>query len=131
MEDVPQTLTTATPGEAEHAYKACFGLDPEGIATPQSVAMAGASFRLQTKTGELVYTVSKIGREMWIHGAAGAGHGMTRAGLIVIEAMAKANGCGTVAFQTVRRGLVKLAAAAGYETAGAIGTGQILRKKLA
>lgn len=124
------TIESVAPLDAQRAYSCCKFIDPEGKATPQSVALAGQSFRLQTKTGSLVYTVSMFDRELWIDGAVGAGRGMTRAGLIVIEAMAASWGCQSVGFQTARRGLIKLAKLAGYEAWHPIGTGLILKKKI-
>ncbi|MEH0165576.1 hypothetical protein [Roseateles microcysteis] len=125
-------LTRASVEQAAEAFKACAGLDPQGRATPMSAALAGESFKVETDSGACIYTLSaRAAGRCWIHAAAGTGQGMTEAGLSVIEAQARAVGCASVAFQTMRRGLVHKALALGYSIAGSVGRGFILEKQIA
>jgi hypothetical protein len=124
-------LTHTTADQAAQAFAACIGLDPEGIATPHSVAGAGQSFTLTTPTGKVTYTLSiKAGGCCWIHGAAGTGQGMTESGLDVVEAQAAAAGCVRVGFQTMRRGLIQRASRKGYRITGQVGRGYIIEKSI-
>lgn len=118
------------PHAAAQAYAAHAHLDPEGIATPESLAAAGPSFGIQTDTGCSVFTLRTDGAECWVQAAAGSGYGMTAPTFAIIEAIATRAGCKRVAFQTVRRGLVRRARRLGYQIAGPIGRGHILRKEL-
>lgn len=118
------------PAAAAQAYAAHVHLDPEGIATPESLAAAGPSFGIETEQGRTVFTLRTDGAECWIQAAAGSGYGMTAPTFAVIEAIATRAGCNRVAFQTVRRGLVRRARRLGYQIAGQIGSGHILRKEL-
>ena len=124
-------LTPITAAQAARAYAACVGLDPEGLATPESAASSGASFRLRTQSGEVFYTINTAGECCWISAAAGCGAGMTAAGLEAIERQARESGCKSVAFQTMRRGLVRRARAIGYGITGSLGRGVILEKEIA
>jgi hypothetical protein len=126
----PQGLTRISAGQAARAFASCVGLDPQGRATPDSAASAGESFALDTPSGRLIYTLSMDAGGCWIHGAAGTGSGLTAAGLACIEAQARAAGCTRVAFQTVRRGLVRQAQRLGYRIACPIGRGHILEKSI-
>lgn len=124
------TLDLITPKQAAEEFAACLGLDAEGQATPESAANAGVCFKLSTDNGRLTYSIG-IDRGMcWIHGAAGTGQDMTRAGFAVIEAQAAAVGCRAVGFQTVRRGLVRKARALGYQIKAEIGRGFVLEKSM-
>lgn len=116
---------------AAQAYAAHVHLDPQGIATPESLAAAGLSFGLESEAGRVVFTLSTTGRECWIHAAAGTGYGMTAATFCIIEQIAGRAGCNRVAFQTVRRGLVRRARRLGYRIAEQVGQGHILRKEIA
>lgn len=116
--------------EAAQAFQACAGLDPEGLDTPHSAAAAGRCFRLHADTGELVLSVGPRGGALWCFGAAGQGRGMTDAGLLCLERIARDAGFAGVGFQTMRRGLVKLARSRGYMVRGEVGRGFILEKVL-
>lgn len=125
------SLRPATVDQAAQAFAACAGLDPEGKATPDSAARAGESFKVSTDTGEAIYTITaRPGGRCWIHGAAGTGTGMTAAGLACIERQALAAGCVSVAFQTVRHGLVRRARALGYRITAQVGRGFIIEKRI-
>ncbi len=121
----PQRITAP---EAARAFAACAGLDPQGQATPESVAHAGQCFTLAAPRGLLSYCVSFTAGVCWVHGAAGEGAGLTECGLAVIESQARAQGCGVVGFQTMRRGLVRRAKRCGYAVTREIGQGFILEK---
>lgn len=118
------------PAAAAQAYEAHVHLDPEGIATPESLAAAGPSFGIETEQGRTVFTLSSAGGVCWIHAAAGTGYGMTRPAFAVIEQIAARAGCKRVAFQTLRRGLVRRARRLGYHITGQVGHGHILSKEL-
>lgn len=118
------------PAQAARAYAAHVHLDPQALATPESLAAAGPSFGIQTQDGATVFTLSAAGGECWVHAAAGTGYGMTAPTFAIIEQIAARAGCNRVAFQTVRRGLVRRARRLGYQIAGEIGRGHILRKNL-
>lgn len=122
------------PVSQEHAARA-FELarctDPEGKATAQSMAYAGQCLRVAAPAGELVLSIGHERGALWVYGAAGKGQGMTATGLQALEYIARAAGLGAVAFQTMRRGLIRQAKAKGYEIAGAVGAGYILQKKIA
>lgn len=112
------------PIEPDHAARVMRGaglVDPAGIATPETIAAKGHAFELTTAGGTGVFVVEKRGNQLWVHGAGatGATH-LTADGLGVIEAIAKQAGCDRVAFQTARRGLVRLAAKQGYRVTGFI-----------
>lgn len=118
------------PAAAAQAYAAHVHLDPEGIATPESLAAAGPSFGIETEQGRTVFTLSAAGGVCWIHAAAGTGYGMTAPGFAVIEQIAARAGCRRVEFQTLRRGLVRRARRLGYHITGQVGHGHILSKDL-
>lgn len=123
-------LGRVEPAAAAQAYAAHVHLDPEGIATPDSLAASGPSFAVQTDSGQTVFTLGAIGGDCWIHAAAGSGYGMTAPTFAVIEQIAARAGCVSVSFQTMRRGLVRRARRLGYQIAGQIGSGHILSKDL-
>lgn len=116
--------------QAERAFSVCLGLDPEALATPNIAAHAGRCFRLTGITGQLIYSAGKRGDALWCFGAAGQGRGMTEAGLNTLEFQAKASGCKSVVFQTLRRGLIRTATQRGYEISKAIGAGFLLKKDI-
>ena len=103
--------------------------DPDGLATPESVAAAGVPLRLDVDGGHATMVLARRGpgaRQLWIEGAVGGGDAdMTAIGLQFIEDTARQAGCAEVAFQTSRRGLVRKAARLGYEVRG-----YILRKAI-
>lgn len=117
--------------DAAQAFQAAGCTDPEGKATPQSMAHAGRCLRVKAPAGELVLSIGPEGDALWVYGAAGKGAGMTYTGLQALEYIARAAGLRAVAFQTMRRGLIRQAKAKGYEIAGAVGAGFILQKAIA
>lgn len=123
-------LETISAEQAERAFAACLGLDPEELATPHTAAHAGRCFRLTGTTGQLIYSTGQRGGALWCFGAAGQGQGMTEAGLNTLEFQARATGCKSVVFQTRRRGLIRKATQRGYEISKAIGAGFLLKKEL-
>lgn len=109
------------------AHLCAFNLvDPEGSASVAGVCAAGECFALDFESGRLVYVVELIGPALWITAAAGRTQAAALATLQYIETQARAIGARLVKFQTVRRGLVRLARRAGY-----VQTGFVLSKALA
>lgn len=132
MAHAPQTLTLRriTPQEAAQAFAACAGLDPEGQATPDSAAQAGECFALKGQAGEVAFSVNFCGGVAWIVAAAGGGQAMAAPTLERIERLARANHCFSVAFQTMRAGLRRVALRCGYQQTQQIGAGWKLAKQL-
>lgn len=96
-------------------------IDPAHRHTPESIARCGTAFELTTGTGTGVFVVQKRDSQLWIHGAgAVASKGGTVAGLDVVEQMAEQTGCTSIAFQTGRPGLVRIAKKHGYKITGFI-----------
>lgn len=102
------------------AHLSTFDLvDPEGLATVGSVCRSGQCFALDLSTGRLVYVVELIGSALWITAAAGRTCAPSLASLLNhIEDQARRIGAHLVKFQTVRRGLVRLAQRLGYTQHG-------------
>lgn len=127
----PQALTLQriSKTEAARAFVACAGLDPQGTETPESAARAGECFELSGQPGRAVLSLQFNGGGAWILAAAGGGDFMAGKGLPVLEGYARARGCASIGFQTMRPGLVRIAQRAGYVKA-AIGSGYRLEKKL-
>lgn len=94
---------------------------------PHTIAQHGECFQLRTGSGVAVFVLRREGAVMWIDGAGARvrSKGLTEEGLAVIEATARLCGCTTVAFETVRPGLVRKSKASGYRVAG-----YIMRKDL-
>lgn len=126
MED----LQAVSREQAARAFMACAGLNPSGYETPDSMAARGANFELTTDHGSAVYGVRRDGETLWCIAAAGQGSGMARAGLDYLERQARANRCTRVGFQTVRRGLVRIAEKQGFEVVRQVGAGFVLEKKV-
>jgi hypothetical protein len=136
METVQKARVTLEHAEAVHARLAflkCEGLDAEGKTSHLDAVERGQCFKLTGPTGSVFYSVFKTeANQLWIYAASGKGRGLTQAGLYVVEQQAKAAGCTSVGFQTVRRGLIAKARALGYQITGAVGTrGHILNKAVA
>lgn len=129
------SLTSASQSEAARAYAPYAAkLDPTGEGSPESWAAFGRSFELRTPTGRAIFSIDTScegGALCWIDAAAGTGEGMTERGLPIIEQQARVAGCSAVAFQTLRRGLVRRVQRLGYRIAGTVGRGFILRKTIA
>lgn len=128
----PQTLTLRriTKDQAAQAFAACAGLDPEGKATPESAAQAGECFAIAGKGGEVAISVAFRGGLAWVMAAAGGGDRMAGPTLDKIERLARGNHCFTVAFQTMRAGLRRVALRRGYREIEQLGAGWKLAKTL-
>lgn len=101
--------------DAAAAYLSDFELiDPEGRADLAQVCRAGDCFALDFADGRLVLVLERIGAALWITACAGRTRAAARATLDAVESYARALGARLVKFQTVRRGLVRLARRAGY-----------------
>lgn len=99
--------------------------DPAGLHTPETIAACGQCFELSTGRGKGVFVAEKRGAQLWIHGAgASGGAGLAFDGLGIVETLAAQAGCDSVAFQTGRPGLARIAKKQGYRI-----TGFILEKK--
>jgi uncharacterized protein YceK len=105
-------------------------MDPDGIATPETVAEAGQCFTLTTEEGWVTFSASGCNSVLWIHAAKGQGAGMTRAGLACVERMARHNRLQYVEFQTLRLGLVHIAEKHGYSVARRQGRGYVMQKAI-
>jgi hypothetical protein len=94
---------------------------------PESIAAHGQCFQLRTGTGVGVFVLRREGAVLWIDGAGARvrSEGLTQDGLALIENIARLCGCTSVAFETVRPGLVRKAEGQGYNVAG-----YIMRKDL-
>lgn len=89
--------------------------------TPETIAAMGQAFEITTAGGVGVFVVEKRGGYLWVHGAGGVKTaGLTAAGLGVIEALAVESECHTVAFETARPGLARLAKKTGYSVRAVI-----------
>lgn len=129
------TLISVEKSQAARAYAPFAAmLDPTGQGTPESWAAFGQSFVLETDTGRAVFSMDTThsgGACCWIDAAAGSGTGLTEVGLAIVEQKAMAAGCKRVAFQTMRRGLVRRVRRLGYQITGTVGRGFILSKEIA
>ena len=100
--------------------------DPAGQSTPTSIAANGQCFELTAGGHSGCFVVRKHGAQLWVSGAGAVkSKGLTGVGLTIIEETARQSGCDSVAFQTKRPGLVKLAKKQNYKIVGFI-----LEKKL-
>lgn len=89
--------------------------DADGPYAPENLAAGGVSFRITGEGGTGVFVAEKRGGELWILGAGSVkSKGMTRHGMGVVEEMARQSNCTCVAFETERRGLMRLATKNGY-----------------
>lgn len=126
------TLRRITTSEAAQAFAACVGLDPEGRATPYTAAAAGECFAVESAAGSVAVSVQfdRARGVAWIVGAAGGGESMAGPVLGFLERIAAHRGCKRLAFQTVRRGLQRVALRAGYHQTENKGRGFVLAKNL-
>lgn len=129
----PQTLIVHRIGrrEAAQAFQACAGLDPQGLETPESAAKAGECYAADSESGRVAFSVVFADGGAWIVAAAGGGTcAMARSTLDAIEGMARKRGCTWVGFQTMRRGLLRIATRHGYQAKAQFRRGFVLRKSL-
>lgn len=126
------TLRRIATDEAAQAFAVCVGLDPEGKATPHSVAAAGECYAVEAETGAVAVSIqfNQAKRLAWIVGAAGGGGGMAGRVLAFLERIAHQRGCRRIAFQTMRPGLQRVAIRQGYQVTENIGRGVKLAKNL-
>lgn len=110
------------------AFEAVAHLNPSGYESPQGMAARGDNFELSTDTGTGIYGVRKDGQTLWCIAAAGQGSGLAKAGLDCLERQARVNSCTRVGFQTMRRGLVRIATQQGYAVTRQVGAGFVLEK---
>ena len=108
--------------EAERAFVAAGATDPEGLATPSSIAAAGKCFQLQFPHGSAVLSVGHESGALWCYGLAGQGRDMTRAADAVLMRLARLSGCSRIGFQTARPGLVRRCKGLGYTVTGVVGS---------
>jgi hypothetical protein len=119
MENV--ALQKIDAAQAALVMRAAGLVDPARVHTPESISKCGEAFRLTTAGGSGVFVVEKRGTQLWIHGAgAVASRELTAIGFEVVAAMARHMACDSVAFQTARPGLVRLAKNSGYRVTGFI-----------
>lgn len=113
------------------AYLYQFGLiDPLGVDTVQTVTEGAKCLRLVCVLGVVAVCVKRAGCALWITAAAGnTSKPMARQVLTFVERYAAKEGAQTVHFQTVRRGLVRVAKSAGYQEF-THGNGWLLSKTL-
>jgi hypothetical protein len=125
----PAQVTELTRDQAVAALARAARHNADGLATPENVADAGMTLRLDVDGGHAVMVLTRRGaggRQLWVEGAVGGGDvNMTAIGLRFIEDTARYAGCSEVAFQTSRRGLVRKTQRLGYQVQGFI-----LRKAL-
>lgn len=89
--------------------------------TPEGIAAHGECFELRTPGGVGVFVLRRKGSVLWVDGAAATeGGGLTGPGLALMVQIARQTGCRKVAFETGRRGLVRLAKKQGARVAGVV-----------
>lgn len=123
LQAIPQHL-------AAQAFAAAGVTDPEGTATPESMARAGKCFRLDVPHGSLVISVGEEGGALWCYAAAGEGQRMYLAADAALTRIARLSGCARVGFQTLRPGLVRRAKSLGYTVTGVKGAGFEMQKAI-
>lgn len=132
MAHVPQALTVRSldKHQAARAFEPIVHLDPERKTTAAGAAMAGHCFAVAGPGGVVAVSVDFGGGVAWVVAAAGGGGGMASDTLGALEHLARRAGFHTVGFQTLRRGLVRVAQRRGYINTGTIGAGIRMEKKL-
>lgn len=116
-----ETLKAISAHQAAAVMAAAGVADPAGLHTPASIAASGHCYALETDAGRGVFVCEKRGGQLWIHGAGSTdGTGMIHTGMDTAEALSRHAGCDSVAFQTARPGLVRIAKRRGYRVVGVI-----------
>ena len=128
--DRMENLQAVSQEQAARAFAVCVSLNPSGHETAESMAARGSNFQLTTGRGAGIYGVRRDGETLWCIAAAGQGAGLASAGLQCLERQARANRCNKVGFQTMRRGLVRIAEKQGYEVVRQVGAGFVLEKRV-
>lgn len=112
--------------DAENIMQAAGLYDPTGWDNPKTIAEKGDCFLIVSGLGKIALSVKKIGRKLWVYGAASNdSKSATVPGLDLLEKLALDSQCDSVSFRTSRKGLLKLAEKNGYKV-----TAYILEKKL-
>lgn len=90
--------------------------------TPEDIAAHGRCFQLRAGDQLGVFVLRKRRGVLFVDGAGARAHGsgLTSAGLALFDHIARQAGCTEIAFETNRRGLVRLAEGQGYQVAGYI-----------
>jgi hypothetical protein len=114
-----EKIEALTPDQAVQAFNELPVPDPQGIATPETLAAAGEAFEFFAAGGSCRAVIRKNGGQLWIEAASGkAADDLTAIGLELAEEVAKQAQCQEVSFQTCRAGLMKKATQHGYQVAG-------------
>ncbi len=119
MADAQVQVTPADPWATGAAMRQA-GLEaPLPCDTPEQIAANGECFELQTESGRCAFVLRRRGEVLWIDGAGAlTGQGFTQRGLELCKEIARQAGCSMLAFETNRRGLVRMSARQGFEVAG-------------
>lgn len=121
-----------TAGEALHAFQACRGLDPEGQATPESVALSGVCLRVTRDDGAAAVVSLSAGHDgvLWVHAAVGGDAARSICPELVqaFDKIAHQSGCWAVGFQTMRRGLLRRLRPLGFLVVDTVGAGWVMKK---
>lgn len=120
--------------EAWHAFQACHGLDPEGQATPESVALSGVCLRVTRDDGAAAVVSLSASHDgvLWVHGAAGGdgARSMTPDLVQAFVKIARQSGCWAVGLQTMRRGLLRRLRPLGFLVVDTVGSGWVMKKAI-
>lgn len=118
----PLQVKQITSDEAARAMRGAGLRAPLDCHTAESIAAHGQCFELRTGTGAGVFVLRREGAVMWVDGAGARvkSSGLSEAGFVLFESIARQVGCSEIAFETTRRGLVKKSKEAGYAVAGYI-----------
>lgn len=113
--------------QAAAAMQAAGLLAPVDCDNAEQIAAGGECFALTTGSGACVFVLRVKGSVLWIDGAGATrpGQGITEAGLLLAEQIARRAGCDQIAFETARPGLVRKSKLQGFAVAG-----YIMRKAL-
>ena len=115
------TLKEITQSAAVPVLVGAGASDPASLQSASDMAAAGSCFELTVGQAKGVFSVSKQGAMLWVHGAASLNSGgLTGPGLAVIQEMAARAGCSKIGLQTARPGLVKLCKKSGFKVSGFI-----------
>lgn len=95
---------------------------PVDCDTLEAIAAHGECFSLDTGGGACAFVLRRQGAVLWIDAAAATrpGQGVTEAGMLLAEQIARRVGCSQIALETNRRGLVRKTQKNGYQLAGYI-----------
>lgn len=114
--------------EAALAFESAGMVDPAGVHSPRTAAMAGRCFSLEFPQGSAVISVGEEGGALWCYALAGRGRDLTRKADAVLCQIARLSGFRTIGFQTARPGLVRRCRALGYLVTDVVGVGFKMEK---